>query len=62
MGKNYRNWTRISLWFLLNYSFNRSEYFVHSSGCTDKIKDGDAVSFDLKDGKKGLNAVSVKLT
>jgi len=37
------------------------EYFVHSSGLVDRIKENDVVSFDLQEGKKGLNAVNVKL-
>jgi cold shock protein len=37
------------------------EYFVHVSGLIDQIKEGDEVTFDLKEGKKGLNAVNVKL-
>ena len=37
------------------------EYFVHSSGLIDKIKENDDVTFELKEGKKGLNAVNVKL-
>ncbi len=37
------------------------EYFVHSSGLKENIKDGDQVTFDLEEGKKGLNAVNVKL-
>ncbi|HBX52768.1 MAG: cold-shock protein [Bacteroidetes bacterium RIFOXYA12_FULL_35_11] len=37
------------------------EYFVHSSGLKDKIKENDDVTFDLEEGKKGLNAVNVKL-
>ena len=37
------------------------EYFVHSSGLKDKIKENDEVTFDLEEGKKGLNAVNVKL-
>jgi cold shock protein len=36
------------------------EYFVHASGLIDKIKEGDTVSFELQEGKKGLNAVNVK--
>jgi cold shock protein len=36
------------------------EYFVHASGLIDKIKEGDSVSFELQEGKKGLNAVNVK--
>jgi CspA family cold shock protein len=37
------------------------EYFVHSSGLKDIIRDDDEVTFDLEMGKKGLNAVNVKL-
>jgi len=37
------------------------EYFVHSSGLKDNIREDDEVTFDLEEGKKGLNAVNVKL-
>lgn len=37
------------------------EIFVHVTGLIDKIKEGDNVSFDVVQGKKGLNAVNVKL-
>ncbi|HUV00680.1 MAG: cold-shock protein [Bacteroidetes bacterium RBG_13_43_22] len=37
------------------------EYFVHSSGLKDNITENDEVTFDLEQGKKGLNAVNVKL-
>lgn len=37
------------------------EIFVHVTGLIDKIKEGDKVSFDVVQGKKGLNAVNVKL-
>ncbi|MGM0622315.1 MAG: cold-shock protein [Bacteroidota bacterium] len=37
------------------------EYFVHSSGLQDNIREDDEVTFDLEEGKKGLNAVNVKL-
>lgn len=37
------------------------EYFVHVSGLIDEVREGDDVTFDLKEGKKGLNAVDVKL-
>jgi cold shock protein len=41
---------------------SEKEYFVHSSGLKDTIKENDEVTFDLQEGKKGLNAVNVKLT
>ena len=37
------------------------EYFVHSNGLKDRIREDDEVTFDLEEGKKGLNAVNVKL-
>ncbi len=37
------------------------EYFVHVSGLVNEIKEGDTVTFELQEGKKGLNAVNVKL-
>jgi CspA family cold shock protein len=39
----------------------QKDYFVHSSGLKDNIRDNDKVTFDLEMGKKGLNAVNVKL-
>ncbi len=40
---------------------SKKEYFVHISGLIDEIKEGDAVEFELTEGKKGLNAVNVKV-
>jgi len=40
---------------------SKKEYFVHVSGLIDEIKNGDAVDFELTEGKKGLNAVNVKV-
>ncbi|WP_266206136.1 cold-shock protein [Pontibacter kalidii] len=36
------------------------EYFVHATGLVDEIRENDEVSFDLQEGRKGLNAVNVK--
>ena len=38
-----------------------TEYFVHVSGLKNEIKENDEVSFDLQEGRKGLNAVNVTL-
>tara|TARA_B100001287_G_scaffold13465_1_gene10144 strand:+ start:1381 stop:1572 length:192 start_codon:yes stop_codon:yes gene_type:complete len=40
---------------------NNNEHFVHVSGLIDEIKENDEVEFELKEGKKGLNAVNVKV-
>jgi len=39
---------------------SNKEHFVHISGLIDEVKEGDAVEFELKEGKKGLNAVNVR--
>ena len=39
----------------------QKEYFVHVTGLVDKIREGDTVEFELQEGKKGMNAVNVKL-
>jgi CspA family cold shock protein len=42
-------------------SQTNEEYFVHVTGLIDQIKENDEVTFEVKEGKKGLNAVNVKL-
>lgn len=37
------------------------DHFVHSSGLIDEIREGDQVEFELTEGKKGMNAVDVKV-
>lgn len=39
----------------------QNDYFVHISGLIDEIKEGDKVEFELKEGRKGINATSVKV-
>lgn len=38
-----------------------NDIFVHVSGLIDDIRDNDIVLFDIKDGRRGPNAVNVKL-
>ncbi|NCD72426.1 cold-shock protein [Mucilaginibacter agri] len=40
---------------------NGSEVFVHSSGLIDTIRENDSVEFEIEQGKKGPNAVRVKI-
>jgi cold shock protein len=42
-------------------SENQQEYFVHVTGLIDEIREGDEVTYELKEGRKGLNAVNVRL-
>ncbi len=39
----------------------QQDYFVHISGLIDEVREGDEVEFDLKEGRKGMNAVEVKV-
>jgi CspA family cold shock protein len=39
---------------------SENEYFTHVSGLVDEISENDEVTFELTEGKKGLNAVNVK--
>ena len=36
------------------------EIFVHATGLVDQVREGDKVSFEIEEGKKGLNATNVK--
>jgi CspA family cold shock protein len=38
----------------------KEEIFVHHTGLIDKVRDDDAVTFEISEGKKGPNAVNVK--
>ncbi len=37
------------------------EFFVHISGLVDEVRENDSVEFEVSQGKKGLNAVQVRL-
>jgi cold shock protein len=37
------------------------EYFVHATGLVDQIREGDEVTFELQEGRRGLNAANVRL-
>jgi len=40
---------------------NGEEVFVHVSGLKEEIRENDEVTFEVENGKKGLNAVNVAL-
>lgn len=42
-------------------SNNGEEVFVHHSGLKDPIRQDDEVSFETEQGKRGINAVNVRL-
>ncbi len=44
--------------FIVNSTTNQ-DIFVHVSGISHEIKEGDVVTYEEKEGKKGLNAINV---
>jgi CspA family cold shock protein len=38
------------------------DLFVHVTGLLDDIREGDEVTFEVTEGKKGLNAIDVQLS
>lgn len=38
------------------------DIFVHVTGLIDDIRDNDSVTFEVAEGKKGPNAVNVKVS
>lgn len=40
---------------------SQEEIFVHVSGLIDNIREGDQVTFNTERGKKGMNAIDVKI-
>ncbi len=37
------------------------DIFVHVTNLKDKVQEADAVTYEIEQGKKGLNAVNVRL-
>ena len=46
---------------LITEDGSNQEFFVHVSGLVDEIKENDNVEFEVTEGKKGLNAINVKV-
>lgn len=40
---------------------SKEDIFVHISGLVDEIREDDEVTFETTQGRKGLNAVNVRL-
>ncbi|WP_213520947.1 cold-shock protein [Nonlabens sp.] len=46
--------------FITEKKTNR-ECFVHVTGLIDEIKEGDLVEYEETEGKKGVNAINVRV-
>jgi CspA family cold shock protein len=42
-------------------SDSSEDIFVHTSGLIDEIRENDQVEYEVERGKKGMNAVNVKV-
>lgn len=42
-------------------SETKEDFFVHISGVNEEVKEGDEVQFELREGRKGMNAVNVSV-
>ena len=38
-----------------------ADIFVHTSGLVNNIRENDLVTFDIENGKKGVNATNVRI-
>lgn len=47
--------------FIVPAESGDEDVFVHSSGLIDQIRENDKVQYEVERGKKGLNAVNVKV-
>lgn len=47
--------------FIVPAESGEEDVFVHSSGLIDQIRENDKVQYEVERGKKGLNAVNVKV-
>ncbi len=45
----------------IKHDNSSNETFVHATGLIDKVRQDDLVEFDLQEGKKGMNAVNVRV-
>jgi CspA family cold shock protein len=37
------------------------DVFIHATGLIDEIRENDSVSYEVTEGKKGLNAINVQV-
>ncbi len=47
--------------FIKPENSNDQDIFVHSTGLIDEVRENDVVEYEVEKGKKGLNAVRVRL-
>lgn len=45
----------------IKHDNTNQETFVHISGLKDQVRENDKVEFELQEGRKGMNAVNVRI-
>lgn len=45
----------------IKHDNSNQETFCHVSGLKDQVKENDRVEFELQQGRKGMNAVNVRI-
>lgn len=45
----------------IKHDGSSQETFVHVSGLKEEVKENDHVEFELQQGRKGMNAVNVRI-
>ncbi|MCB0701027.1 MAG: cold shock domain-containing protein [Chitinophagales bacterium] len=45
----------------IKHDNSSEETFVHVSGLKDQVKENDRVEFEVQQGRKGMNAVNVRV-
>ncbi|PZF71756.1 cold-shock protein [Taibaiella soli] len=45
----------------IKHDGSNTETFVHVSGLKDQVKENDRVEFEMQQGRKGMNAVNVRI-
>lgn len=45
----------------IKHDNSNQETFVHVSGLKDQVRENDRVEFEMQQGRKGLNAVNVRV-
>lgn len=45
----------------IKHDDSSTETFVHVSGLSDQIRENDRVEFEMQQGRKGMNAVNVRV-
>ncbi len=47
--------------FIVPEEESGNDVFVHANGLLDEVREDDKVEYDVEQGRKGLNAVNVKV-